>query len=103
MSLARSQCNSCNEPIYWVSTDNGKQMPINVEPAPHGNLLLAAGESPPRVSVISKNGRLPDMKLYVSHFSTCRFAKRHRRRNAEPPVQPRPNPPTVDLFSEVGG
>ena len=81
-SLKRERCDSCSEPIYWVRTKTGKRMPIDVEPVPHGNLLLAAAEIPPRVSVVSKAGRAPGTKLYLSHFASCRYANQHRRDRA---------------------
>ena len=101
MTLTSVPCSSCREPVYWVFTDKRERMPIDVEPVVGGNLVLAAAESPPRVSVVSRGGRLPGTKLYISHFKTCPHAELHRRRTAEPPVQPRLNPPTVDLFGEV--
>lgn len=100
--LVKSKCRSCREPIYWVATDSGKRMPIDVEPTETGNLLLAVAESPPRVSVVSQSGRLAGSLFYVSHFSTCRFARQHRR----PPAPPRPaaprEAPQASLFSAAG-
>lgn len=99
--LRRAQCDSCSEPIYWVYTDERERMPIDVEPVEHGNLLLSPANVPPSVTVVSKAGRPPGTKLYVSHFATCRHADQHRKR---PPVQPRPVAPKATpqaaLFSE---
>jgi hypothetical protein len=54
-------------------------MPIDVEPVKAGNLLLATAERPPRISVVSRTGRPRGMKLYVSHFTTCRHAHLYRQ------------------------
>lgn len=98
--LQRTPCDSCSEPIYWVRTDDHKRMPINVEPVVGGNLLLAAAEVPPRVSVVSKGGRPPGTRLYVSHLATCRYAKRHRQAPAQPRPVPPSAPPQASLFSQ---
>jgi hypothetical protein len=96
--VRRSRCGSCAEPVFWVSTDDGNRMPIDVEPVVTGNLLLAAAEVPPRVSVVSRTGRLPGVKLYVSHFKTCRFANDHRTAKGCKHVPPRLSPA---LFTEA--
>lgn len=93
-SLQRSVCRACGELIYWVHTDHGQRMPIDVDPSERGNLLLSAAQWPPRVSVVSAGGRPPGALLYISHFATCRFARLHRR--------PLLAPAAVTLFSEAG-
>jgi hypothetical protein len=96
---SRTTCRSCNEPIIWVVTEQGKRMPLDVEPTETGTVALR--EQTPGVGrVVSRNGRYPGQKLYVSHFATCRFSQAHRK-----PVAPRPITPSAmpqdGLFSEV--
>lgn len=53
MSAYRSRCKSCNEPIRWAITSSGKKMPIRQD----------------------ENGE------WVSHFSDCTHANKHRQEN----------------------
>ncbi|MBV9652644.1 MAG: hypothetical protein JO296_21255 [Pseudonocardiales bacterium] len=82
-------------------TEDGNRMPIDVEPIVTGNLLLAPAEVPPRVTVVSRTGRLPGMKLYVSHFKTCRFAGDHRTARGRKHKASRPPAAAPALFTEA--
>lgn len=89
-----SRCRSCEAPIIWTITTNGKRMPVDAEPvlAPQGfridetllddtqmgfndddlkpgKDLLATFTAEPK----------PGELLYQSHFSTCPDAAAHRR------------------------
>lgn len=50
-------CNSCDAKIVWGKTRNGKRVPIDV---PEDGEEIASG-------------------IYVSHFSTCPDADKHRK------------------------
>lgn len=75
------QCRSCKAPILWATSDGPNAGAIPVDPVPPmdgGNLRL-----------FRRNGRLmarhsaPSLlpgELYVSHFTSCPHAARHRRR-----------------------
>jgi hypothetical protein len=87
-------CASCHAPIIWVTTDHGKRMPVNAEPTVGGNILLShrvMGEPPVAVpqsvdaiaKLAAEHDRSPQdgpLRLFTSHFATCKFADQHRRR-----------------------
>lgn len=58
-------------------------MPIDFDPAPDGNIRLVNGEA-----VVAKGGNdaqatlegMVDGDTFVSHFATCPYAARHRKR-----------------------
>jgi len=66
-----SRCRSCRAPIRWATTETGKNIPLDLEPVPKGNLVLEAGV----VRVVP-----PGEGRYVSHFSTCPNSKKHRQK-----------------------
>lgn len=96
---ARATCRSCNEPVIWVVTEKHQRMPVDAEPTETGTLALS-DHVLPLARVMSKAGRYPGQKLYVSHFATCRFAPAHRKPAADRPAAP-PAMPQDGLFSEV--
>lgn len=61
---AVTECRSCKAPIVWMWTKNNRKAPVDAE------------------SVGIKDDRLTefDPKRHVSHFATCPFAKRHRKK-----------------------
>jgi hypothetical protein len=77
-------CRSCKAPIRWAITENGRLMPLDLEPADDGNIRLAAALEPggtPRCAVVPEAHRAALAgELYVPHFSTCPYAHEHRRR-----------------------
>ncbi len=95
---AKATCKSCGEPIIWVITEEGKRMPLDAEPTELGTVAVREHDGAARV--VSRNGRYPGQKLYVSHFATCRFSQAHRK-----PIAPRTAAPAAmpqdGLFSEV--
>lgn len=73
-------CRSCGAPIEWALTTAGKRMPLDLEPAPQGNLVLdddgvvwAVAAAP--VALLAKKP-----PLRQSHFATCPNANHHRKR-----------------------
>lgn len=73
-------CRSCRESVIWCLTEQGKRMPVDVEPVPHGNLTLSDARPTPVATVVSKSGREPGRRLYISHFATCPKSNQHRRK-----------------------
>ncbi|GAC1521682.1 MAG: hypothetical protein NVS3B1_06210 [Marmoricola sp.] len=71
-------CKSCGAPLLWAITEKGRQMPLDPEPHPDGNLLVRA-ESIPSVTgayeitqhyVYPLNGN-KTADRYVSHLKVC--------------------------------
>jgi hypothetical protein len=76
------RCRSCGARIFWATTDRGKAMPIDVEPAAEGNVRLRwSSEGTPLVTVLT-NGQREEHRgeLYQAHFRSCPDADRWRRR-----------------------
>ncbi len=75
-----STCRSCNKPILWAVTSNGSKIPLDPEPDFSGNIVVENGVA----TVISKADLGPlfgdDLPLYTSHFATCPFAAKHRKK-----------------------
>ena len=73
-----STCGSCDAPIRWALTVNGKRIPLDAEPVADGNIVLRSG-----IAHIEKTAAL-DLDgggaRYVSHFATCPNSQQHRRR-----------------------
>jgi len=80
-----STCRSCGAVVVWAVTPRGKQMPVDVEPSPVGNLILVAPElqtDPPRVLMLhtdSERAEVEPGQLRTSHFATCPNGPAHRR------------------------
>lgn len=91
-----SKCRACDESIVWCETAAGKRMPVDIEPVEGGNLQLTPrGPRPPLVVVVSD--RRPGQKLHVSHFASCKKAKRRGRKGTESP-QRKPQPAGQDAL-----
>jgi hypothetical protein len=76
-------CRSCRAPIRWAVTESGRRLPLDRDPAPDGNVRLAAAQvrgGTPRAVVVAAEKR-PDLagELYVPHWATCKFADQHRK------------------------
>lgn len=71
-----SRCSSCSAEIVWAQTVTGKLMPVDAEPSPRGNVVLAQ-EGEKLVAFVSA---APVDGGHLSHFSTCVNADQHRRR-----------------------
>ena len=71
-------CSSCNSPVIWARTTNGRAMPLNPTPKVGGNIELRDG-----VAHVVTPDQL--VERYTSHFYDCPNAKSHRRpRRREP-------------------
>lgn len=87
-----TKCKSCGASITWIKTQNGHTMPCNVPAVDYqenykGKDTIVTEEGRVlRVSVFKTplaSGLQPviDGKGYVSHFATCPFANKYRRRD----------------------
>jgi hypothetical protein len=78
-----SVCSSCGAQIEWVTTTNGKRMPIDADPSPGGNLVMTGQNrrGAPEVAYLRRGD--PELPIgtsrWVSHFATCPNSKEHRR------------------------
>jgi hypothetical protein len=75
-------CRSCSAKIRWAITAGGHPMPLDYDPVEDGNLRLdppTNGETP-RVTIVPAKYRVAGEELYKSHFATCVYADRHRKR-----------------------
>lgn len=66
-----SVCNSCGADIIWAVTRNGKGMPLDSKA--EMRLVLQESEVDRPLAVMRRT--------YVSHFSTCPNAERHRSKS----------------------
>jgi len=74
-----TNCRSCDDPIVWVVTENGKRMPVDAEPVrvrAGFTLDEPIGDAPPLARWKRSDDRAE--QLYVSHFSTCPQAREWR-------------------------
>ncbi len=80
-------CRSCGAPVLWAVTAAGKRIPLDPEPQPDGNVVIAS-EVHPRTSVECVHAEVvparsaihPDRLRYQAHFASCPNAAQHRRR-----------------------
>lgn len=67
-------CASCNAPIIWAITPKHQRIPIDLEPADDGNVLLSEHFDGTTVASVTA----PGSGTHRSHFATCPFADVHR-------------------------
>ncbi len=81
-----SQCRSCQAPIQWVITERGVMMPLDADPQPDGNIILTVSGARALSTEAKQNAVLlaestdQALTFYRSHFASCPFAKRHRKK-----------------------
>lgn len=79
-----ARCKSCGAEIIWIETPGGKKMPCDPEQVVY---KMRKGA---RAKIVTQNGEVHSADLgvelgqgdgigYISHWSTCPFAERHRR------------------------
>lgn len=76
-----SQCKSCDAEIIWVTTENGKDMPIDAQPSPDGRFRKERVEGNKKIVHYVRDNELEEntARLYTTHFETCPNASEHRR------------------------
>ena len=80
-----SKCKSCGAEIKWITTVNGKSMPVDAEPVqfhqdPSGTEIFVTDGGAVVRGITAKAGEEGTTTGYNSHFATCPFADQHRRR-----------------------
>jgi hypothetical protein len=82
-------CRSCAAPIVWTLTTKNRRMPLDPEPVNDGNvvvtgrILAGRDRDTPTILVLrpGEDEHLDADRLrYVSHFSSCPDAQKHRRK-----------------------
>lgn len=86
MPLTRAKCRSCEAPIFWVFTENGRRMPIDADPVAEGNVVLVQEGSgrraivlgPPELFESDDLRELRQRTKYMPHHATCPHADEWR-------------------------
>ena len=78
-----STCRSCNRPIVWAVSNNGKNIPMDPEPVANGTHIMASSTRDGRIhfDIVAYNEQFhgTDAKRYRSHFASCPDAAKFRR------------------------
>ena len=80
-----SKCRSCGAQIIWIRMASGKKMPVDAEPVTYWARMGGTEK------IVTPNGEVVSCELqgedkdatgigYKSHFSTCPYADKHRRK-----------------------
>jgi hypothetical protein len=73
-----TRCRACKAPITWATTEAGRLIPLDAEPAPNGNIVLV--DDVALVLTPAVLARLADEReRYQPHFATCPYANEFRR------------------------
>lgn len=69
-----STCRKCGKAMDWARTELGKPMPLDLEPHPNGNVVIASVDrySVPTVHVLNKYEMATDTRQRrFAHAATC--------------------------------
>lgn len=82
MSGFESRCSSCGAAIRFVRTPTGAAMPLDVDPADDGNVLLGWIGGAELALVLTDPAERAAAQLagkaYRPHFDSCAHSARHR-------------------------
>lgn len=68
-------------PIWWVLTEAGKRMPLDVAPDPSGNVILVEDDQGRIRARVLTGPELPaQQEAWVPHWRTCPASAEYRRR-----------------------
>lgn len=70
-------CRSCGAPIRWAISEKGRRMPVDTIPVIGGNIVLRPQQHRDPLALYIKPD--PAIKRFVSHFVTCRDARKWRK------------------------
>lgn len=79
-----NRCRSCDAPILWCVTENGKWMPVDATPDPRGNVAIEQ-RGCAQVAVVvpagslREPGRVDPDALHMPHWATCDHPEQWRR------------------------
>ena len=81
MTERKTLCSSCEAPIFWAKTVNGRAIPIDLESCgDDGNIeVLFGSDGSVTANVVGKQRGLFPALRYKSHFATCPNAADHRK------------------------
>lgn len=84
-----TKCKSCEAPIFWATTAQGKKIPVDEAPSPQGNVVLTMSGGELRATVFKDAqaalARSPKgCVLRTAHHSTCPDADKHRAAKPAP-------------------
>lgn len=82
-----AKCSECAAPIVWAKTVGAKgatkAFPVDPKPDPvKGNVTVTGGVAVVLRAAQADGARAAGQPLYVSHFVTCPYADRFRRKAA---------------------
>lgn len=84
MTRERTTCSGCHQPIFFATTTNGRQIPVDWDPADDGNLSIFDVATGPAANVLTLGQaagmRAAGIAVYRSHFARCPFADEFRRK-----------------------
>jgi hypothetical protein len=73
--ITTAKCKSCDAPIMWAPTENGKSIPLDPAPVEGGNVQIDADGT----AHVLGSAPLDAQPLHISHFATCPTADQHRK------------------------
>jgi hypothetical protein len=79
----RGNCLSCNADVFWVKTQRGNTMPVDVTPTENGNVYLRKDLTGQIIEAeVWKKDKCKNFTgpLYTSHFATCPQAGKWRKK-----------------------
>jgi hypothetical protein len=72
------RCRSCDAPMFWAETVNGKRIPIDAVPVHDGNIriiqrpnLIPLAVYQTQIETFKHWPKIASAETYVSHFATC--------------------------------
>lgn len=79
---------SCGSEIRWIKTESGKNMPVDpepvaIKPTQTGNVIVVTDSGKVKKGIkvdISEVAQGTAIVGHKSHFATCPFADKHRRK-----------------------
>lgn len=79
----QAHCGSCRQPIRWVTTEGGKNMPLDWEATDTGNVVprLIDGKGVRAHILRDDETPGPQEPRYTTHWETCPDAKKYRKGN----------------------
>lgn len=83
--MSTGRCRRCSKPLRWAQhRGNGTNSPLDPQPSPDGNLLVAPNhESKMQYQVLTRDelqqARTQGVQLSISHFATCTERPANRR------------------------
>lgn len=76
----RGECRSCGAPILWATTQQGRAIPLDLEPAAGGNVEFTGVLDVVRVLAAGTDATLFAGTRRFPHFATCPQADQWKTR-----------------------